>query len=53
MTVILMLIYSGVRVSELLELKKEDVHLDEKWFNVRHAKTQAGIRAVPMIVNIS
>lgn len=48
MTVILMLIYSGVRVSELLELKKEDVHLDEKWFNVRHAKTQAGIRAVPI-----
>ena len=41
MTVILMLIYSGVRVSELLELKKEDVHLDEKWFNVRHSKTQS------------
>lgn len=48
MTVILMLIYSGVRVSELLELKKSDVHLDEKWFNIRHSKTQAGIRAVPI-----
>lgn len=48
MTVILMLIYSGVRVSELLELKKEDVHLGEKWFNVRHTKTQAGIRTVPI-----
>lgn len=48
MTVILMLIYSGVRVSELLELKKEDVHLGEKWFNVRHTKTQADIRTVPI-----
>lgn len=48
MPVILMLIYSGVRVSELLELKKVDVHLDEKWFNIRHAKTKAGIRAVPI-----
>jgi integrase len=45
---ILMLIYSGVRVSELLDLKKSDVHLDEKWFYVRHSKTNAGIRAVPI-----
>lgn len=48
MSVILMLIYSGVRVSELLDLKKEDVHLNEKWFNIRHAKTKAGIRSVPI-----
>ncbi len=47
-SVILMLIYSGCRISELLNLKKTDVHLDEQWFHVRHAKTQAGIRAVPI-----
>lgn len=28
--------------------KKEDVHLDEQWFNVRHSKTEAGVRAVPI-----
>ena len=30
--VILILIYTGVRIGELLELKKEDIHLDEQWF---------------------
>lgn len=45
---VLMLIYSGVRVSELLDLKKSDVHLEEKWFYIRHSKTNAGIRAVPI-----
>ncbi len=45
---VLMLIYSGVRISELLELKKEDVHLDEQWFKVRASKTNAGIRIVPI-----
>lgn len=31
--IVLMLIYSGVRVSELLDLKREDVHIDEHCFN--------------------
>lgn len=48
MQVVLMLIYSGVRISELLDLKKSDVHLSEKWFYVRDSKTDAGIRAVPI-----
>ena len=48
MQVVLMLIYSGVRISELLDLKKSDVHLQEKWFYVRDSKTNAGIRAVPI-----
>lgn len=46
--VILMLIYSGVRISELLDLKKENVNLKEKWFDVTASKTQAGIRKVPI-----
>lgn len=45
---ILMLIYSGVRISELLDLKKENVHLQENYFDVVESKTDAGIRKVPI-----
>lgn len=44
----LIMIYSGVRISELLDLKKSDVHLEEKWFFVGKSKTPAGIRQVPI-----
>lgn len=47
-TVILMLIYTGVRISELLDLKKENVNLSERWFDVTSSKTSAGIRKVPI-----
>lgn len=46
--IILMLIYSGVRISELLELKKENINLDERWFDVVGSKTEAEIRKVPI-----
>jgi integrase len=45
---ILMLIYTGLRVSEFLELKWENVRLEEKFFEVIKSKTQAGIRQVPI-----
>lgn len=44
----LMLIYSGVRVSELLNLRKEDVHLNDRYFEVKASKTESGIRTVPI-----
>lgn len=47
-SIILMLIYSGVRISELLELKKENVNIDGRWFDVIASKTKAGIRKVPI-----
>jgi integrase len=47
-SIILMLIYSGVRISELLNLKKENVNLSEHWFDVIASKTDAGIRKVPI-----
>ena len=47
-TVILMLIYSGCRVSELLDLKKEDVFLEDRYFNIISSKTAAGVRSVPI-----
>ena len=47
-TVILMLIYSGCRISELLDLKKENVCLEERYFKITEAKTSSGIRTVPI-----
>lgn len=47
-SVILILIYSGVRISELLDLKKENVNLSEKWFDIVASKTESGIRRVPI-----
>ncbi len=46
--IILMLIYSGVRISELLDLKRENVFLEERYFDVIESKTDAGIRKVPI-----
>lgn len=47
-TVVLMLIYSGVRISEMLDLKKENINIDEQYFNVVASKTEAGVRTVPI-----
>ncbi len=52
LTVILMLIYTGVRIGEMLDLEKKDVHLKERWFFVKEAKTEAGIREVPIAEKI-
>ncbi len=46
--VVLMLIYSGCRIGEFLDLKKENVNLEEKWFDITASKTEAGIRKVPI-----
>ncbi|MCD7859300.1 MAG: site-specific integrase [Firmicutes bacterium] len=46
--IVLMLIYSGCRISELLDLKKADVHLEEQYFDVISSKTENGIRKVPI-----
>lgn len=48
----LMLIYTGCRISEFLDLKKEDVHLEERWFYIRESKTDSGIREVPIAEKI-
>ena len=46
------MIYSGVRIGELLGLEKKDIHLDERWFYVKESKTEAGIREVPIAEKI-
>lgn len=51
-SVVLMLIYSGCRISELLDLKKEDVNMKEHCFRITASKTDAGIRTVPIAEKI-
>lgn len=47
--VVVMMIYSGVRPSEMLAVKKCDVKLKQRYFIVRKSKTEAGEnRAVPI-----
>lgn len=46
--IVLMLIYSGVRVSELLDLKRENIYIDEHYFKVVESKTDSGVRVVPI-----
>lgn len=50
--ILLMLIYSGVRISELLELKKENINLDKQYFDVVKSKTSNGIRKVPIATKV-
>lgn len=45
---VLMMIYTGVRISELINLKKSEVHLSEQWFHISKSKTTAGVRDVPI-----
>lgn len=48
----LILIYSGLRIGELLELKKENVNIEERFFRITKSKTAAGIRDVPIAKKI-
>ena len=45
---VLMLIYSGLRISEFLNLKKVNCHLEDRYINVVASKTDNGIRKVPI-----
>ena len=46
--IVLMLIYNGCRISEFLDLKKENIHLEEQYFDVIASKTENGLRKVPI-----
>lgn len=45
---VVLLLYTGLRPIELLNLKKEDVHLDGDYFKVVDSKTPSGRRQVPI-----
>lgn len=51
-TVMLLLIYTGCRISELLDLKKTEIDLPGRSFRITAAKTAAGIRTVPIAEKI-
>lgn len=50
--IVLILIYTGLRIGELCDLKVEDINLLENYFYVRASKTDAGVRVVPIAKKI-
>lgn len=44
----LILIYSGMRSIELRQLKRSDVNLKQRYFNIRQSKTASGVRIIPI-----
>ena len=45
---VLIMIYTGCRISELLAIKTEDIHLEERWIDLKGTKTKAARRIVPI-----
>lgn len=44
----LILLYSGMRIGELLKLHRSEINLKQKYFNITTSKTKAGIRIIPI-----
>ncbi|KGQ29166.1 tyrosine-type recombinase/integrase [Gallibacterium anatis] len=44
----LILLYTGMRIGELLQLHRSDINLKQKYFNISTSKTKAGIRVIPI-----
>lgn len=45
---VLILLYTGMRCGEMLQLKKSDVHLRQRYIRITRSKTAAGIRIIPI-----
>lgn len=48
MDIVLVMIYTGMRIGEVLAVKCEDVHLSDRWIAVHGTKTAAADRIVPI-----
>ena len=46
--IVLILIYTGMRIGELTNLKNEDIDLENRTIKVRVSKTSAGVRVIPI-----
>lgn len=45
---VLILLYTGMRVGEMLQLHKSDISLRQQLIRITRSKTQAGIRTIPI-----
>lgn len=45
---VLILLYTGMRCGEMLQLQKNDVHLRQRYIRITRSKTAAGIRIIPI-----
>lgn len=46
--IVLILLYTGMRIGELIGLRKSEVKLRSKYFDIKRSKTKAGIRIIPI-----
>lgn len=45
---VLILIYTGMRVGEMLALKKSDINRRQRYIDIKKSKTASGIRVIPI-----
>lgn len=45
---VLILLYTGMRCGEMLQLQKADVHLRQRYIRITRSKTASGIRIIPV-----
>ena len=45
---VLILLYTGMRVSEMLHLRKSDINKRQKYIDIKRSKTVSGIRIIPI-----
>lgn len=46
--IVLILLYTGMRIGELQNLKNEDIDLENKIIKIKASKTEAGVRVIPI-----
>lgn len=46
--VVLVLLYTGMRISELLDLRIDDVDLNKRMIQIKKSKTRSGLRVIPI-----
>lgn len=47
-TDVLILIYTGMRIGEYIALRPADINVRQRYINIKHSKTEAGVRKIPI-----